>query len=182
MTGPDSDPFRGSAGELITEPITTMDQAFEQIVVDARNRVVDLDWQQVGISTEDAATLFDGTYAFVLRQAPYEVALTCFKDTEQDVESIPRHYRKPSAESYWLAMTRTAIDPEFATFTRDHLLIKIPEVIAVLRAGQLPPYAVLTQVSGDMTQFEGPISRAAARMVSYLDAHPEIARPDESQP
>lgn len=181
MVGPDGgDPFRGMEPEVITEPIRTIDVVYEKIIDNARGQVTDLDWQEAGVSVGEASDVFDATYALSLRQAAYELPITLLVDNGRHEEglllSLPDHRKRLIKGQYWLGMTVDEIDPMFATFARDHLVISIPELIALKKFPEVPAEDILARVASGYEQGESSLGRAATRMHFFLQAFPGVMR------
>jgi hypothetical protein len=172
-------------GEIITTDIDTIDEAYRQIVIDARERVLDLDWDHFGISSEDAYKLFEATYGIVLRQAPYLLPLNLLVD-EPDKErglllELPEDKKMKRLGNYWLAMTATTIRADYATFTRDHLILKVPEVILGWKhGGDLE--AELLYLAGSEDPARSALGRAATRIASFISANPSLLKEGEEMP
>jgi hypothetical protein len=70
----------------------------------------------------------------ILRQseAPFPLAILRADVFNERVllNSLDESLKKQIAEEYWLAMPYETITPELATFTRDFLWLKGPEVVA----------------------------------------------------
>lgn len=115
--------------------ISTVAEAENVIVDDARQKVIALDWQHFGIDLKGVETFFNITWPLILRQSgqnppfnvldnkdPHEFAILC---------SLPYDWKKKSETTgrFWLAIFKQ-ISSEEATFLRDWLWLKAPEVIA----------------------------------------------------
>ncbi len=159
--------------EIITEDIVSIDQAYQKIIVDAREKVANLDWQNVGVSTEEIYQAFQAFYPMVLRNAPFAMPINYLSDQ-------PGHQRGLLLEladsqkrfehgSYWLAMTTDRIDAQFATFARDHLFLMMPDLISIYKG--LDPRETLMYLAGEDIA-RSSMSRAATRIDAYKQDHP----------
>ena len=163
--------------EILLEDIYTIDDAYEKIVLDARGRVLELDWQQYGIDSEDVSQLFEQFYPSALRQSPCLLPLTVLANKtwlERGLllEILPTQKRHLSGE-HWLGMTRERIPADMATFVRDYLFTKVAEVIAM--DYNLDPREAIACLD-DKTGTSSSITRAGIRMQTYMQEHPEIMR------
>ncbi len=159
--------------EVISTEITTAEDAERLIIDDAFDRLVALDWQRFGVSTEDVRKGFDMTYPLTLRQAPFQAPITLLVDTKEQergllMELLP-HQKTHYIGDYWLGLATDKIPPELATLTRDHLFLK--EIEGVASTNGLEPREVAVAFSSTPS-----MKRAAQRMISFMQEHPELFR------
>jgi len=170
--------------EIITEDIETIDVAYEKIVADARDRLADLDWQVLGISTEDVYQNYNADYPLILRNAPFILPLNILVDKpEREAGRLletPEAQKKNIGGDYWLAMMLSKIPAAMATVTRDHLFLK--GIDAVASSKGLDPETTLTQVGGQDKDGRGPVTRAATRVYHFMKDHPEMLKKGQKLP
>lgn len=121
--------------DIIQNPIENIAQAKEQIIEDARRRILSLDWQHFGaVDLQEVAKLYDAFYPLILRNAGmnFQLNLLHAADLRErfKLDSLFDEYKNQMVDEYWLAMLSGDIQPEEATFIRDWLWMKVPEVIA----------------------------------------------------
>jgi hypothetical protein len=166
---------RAQQGEVITEEIRDVDSAYSQIVLDAKNKVKELDWARLGITDEDIEIGALG-YGLALRNAPYHLPLTVLIDRPGHERGLMMNMlpdqKKHLAGDYWLGMLNEAIPAGYATFTRDHLFLKIPEMVIAAKGLDLHESADRIIEGGPRS----PLMRAAARLTAYMVCHPDVLR------
>jgi hypothetical protein len=164
-----------SAADVIAEPISNIDDALERIVGDAKATVLGLDWAHFDITPESVEQDYDTLYPISLRNAPYDLPLSVVVDEpgpEGDfLQSVAPQRVRNLAANYYLVLLSERISPHMATFTRDHLMISMPELIA--RMGRVSEVDVLAHFGSDP---DSPLPRASVRMHAVLQANPEILR------
>jgi hypothetical protein len=162
-------------GEIITEAIDNIDDAYTKIVEDARQRVAELDWLRFGIPDTNIAADFDNTYLLTLRNAPYSLSLNLLIDNPQYeaglLQELLPNQKKNIKGQYWLGLMSDIILPEAAMITRDHIFLKGIETVAVIHEAD-----ALEAVRFHARDVDGPVRRAAIRLHTLLDENPEQLR------
>lgn len=169
-----------SGGEIITEPIRDIQTAHRLVVEDARDRILELDWQRRGVTPEQARMTFDGWFGMVLRNSPFEAAVSVMSEQHgQDRELIGEfltEQRMALTDQVWLVLLMDEVPAEYATATRDMLYLKMVEVVAT--AAGLDREQILYSFVRDV---DGPLIRAAARLEAFIHDHPELIRSPEAE-
>lgn len=159
-------------GEIITQDITNIDEAYENIVLDAKARLLDLDWEGEGVSKEHAAENYDGLYLLALRQSKYHLPLNTLLDHTEHEESLlaatPDSQKMHISDIYWLWMQSAVIPADKATFTRDFLFIMSTELVAITTSVDK------ARIGFKDKNLRSPIARAAIRLHTYAEDHPEL--------
>lgn len=178
-------PAESDAGELleeneiITEPITTIDEAHEKIIGDARERVADLDWEHFGVNTGEAYKIFEATYPVCLSLAPCVMPLNVLTDKPGKhrglLLELPEDHKRQLDTKFWMAMPSGKIPPEYATFVRDYLFLKVSDTIAMLNDLDVPETMMYLAEDGGDPQ-KNPLGRAATRTRAFLEQHPELMK------
>lgn len=165
-----------SEDEIFTDEIDGIKDAYTKIVVDARERVVSLDWQQFGIDLAQVYKMFEVIYPLILRQAPYHLPLTMLsvnhgKDARYILD-IPEHQKMEISDGIYLALVVPTVPASQATLARDHLFLMAPEALAKMSG--LDPEDVIKKLAGANPRSS--MGRAAIRMHTQLQRHPELIR------
>ena len=122
--------------EWVLSPVTTIEQAQADIIDNAKEKVLGLDWAHFGLGKkkEKIGQLYDGTSRVVLRNAGMNFPLNILREDHYKeavtLKGIAPERKKTEVEGYSLAMLKSRIDVEEATFIRDWLFIKVPETVA----------------------------------------------------
>lgn len=154
--------------DAILTDITTIDEAIELIVEDARRRVLALDWPHFGLTDqEELGKIYDGFSRICLRDAPVKFPLTALLANNPGeralLDQITEDHKQPLSDIVWLAITADRIPPEEATFIRDWLWLSLPE--AIIRLKELPQRSALEHLSIKGESFD----RAAFRAHRYME-------------
>ena len=166
-------------GEVIQEVITDIDTARKLILDDAKKRVLELDWEHFGVRDIEVAEAFDILGLLTLKQAPYHLPINSLDDRldhERDLlMEMPDAQKKQVPGDFWLAITSSPIEPEYATLARDHLLLKTPEALASLLTDRRvsAEQAIKYFSSQDDT---GTLERAAVRLTTFISENPQILK------
>lgn len=165
-------------GELIVGEIDNIDDAYRKIVVDARERIASLEWDKLEISTDKVYQIYEAVYPLVLRQAPYHMPINILTVSKPEdrriILDIPPHQKREMIDGYYLALTMQSIPGEYATLTRDHLFLKIPELIA--RINGIDPNEAIEKIAETGIDTRNPFARAAIRLATFIEDHPDILR------
>ena len=163
--------------EIITDDIDDIDDAYQKIFADAKRRVMALDWQHFGIDSEEIGELFEAFAPLTLRNAPYRLPINFFIDDIQHergllLEMLPEQ-KKLIKENYWLGLTVARIPGDFATFARDHIMLKTPDVIAAIHKLDLKELFTHFGIDGSMSN---PLARATVRIHTFMRNNPGIMK------
>jgi hypothetical protein len=164
-----------SKGEIITEPITDIYGVQEQILDDAKERVLALDWARFGELPDDIDSLLVIHGSVTLRNGPLDLPLNLFREEDvvekEVIEStaFDKKFELPGG-GYWVCMGERLL-PHEAMMLRDHLFLKGVEMTADLMG--LDPIDTTAQFATDIN---GPLSRAANRLKENILGHPELLR------
>lgn len=156
--------------EWVLSPITNIDQAQTDIIDSAKKKVLGLDWGHFGLGEkkEEIGQLFDISFALILRNSGMNFPLNLLRqDHFQEaniLKDIDPKRKKTETGEYALAMLKDRIGIEEATFIRDWLFLKFPEVEAGRR--HLDPRNVVHFIGNDRSFF-----KAGLRMRDYLTTH-----------
>lgn len=162
---------KGTFQEKLTDPdtiksdVTSINEAEQLIFFDARKRVVCLDWNNFGIADmEEVGEIYDRFYPLCLRNAEMNFPINLLRADEegQILEQIPEDRKREVVPGFWIAMLVPQIDGETATFIRDWLWLKTPEVIIDLK--KLPMKRTLHYLGAKDKGFERATFRLARAM------------------
>lgn len=159
--------------ELITEPITDIDTAYEQIIEDSKKRVAELDWNHFG-KVENIEGTFDMAAFLSLRNSPYKNLSFNLLIDKPGMEAgylieTPSHMKRHADGEYWYGMLAEVITPEEAMLIKDHVLLKGIEVMAATY-----DFDVAEVFSHFSSNPNGPVNRATMRLAKFLSENPGI--------
>jgi hypothetical protein len=168
-TGPDT-------GEIITEPIDTIDDAYDKLVLDARERVVRMEWSHFGVTPDQSSDVLERhLLPLSLRTAPYYMAINALIDEPNYdagyIREIFPHQKKLMHDNLVLAMVSDTIVPEMAMLIRDHMFLAGIDSVAMMN--NLDPVDVVKYFGRDEN---GMLRRAAARLHATVSAHPDLLK------
>lgn len=117
------EPMQGG-GEIITEPITDAEEAYDRIIEDAAARAMKLLGKQ---ATDIDALWMTSTALVSFRLAPETLQWTPVAVLDENAPpdlislgDIPAAQKKDIRDGYWFAMLEPSIPPELATVARDY--------------------------------------------------------------
>jgi len=162
--------------DTITEPITTIEEAYEQIMDGAVQASLALDWSVLPEPMDEEAmvALLQATHIVTLRQSPFIAPINLMIDTpEQEADilaQLPDSNKAHLNDDDWLVFLAKEIDPQLATATRDLLFLKGLEAVAHYYG--LDPVETQTQLLAQNPSMQ----RAVERFAEYMLSHPENFR------
>ena len=166
------------AGEIITEPIRDIQTAHRLIIEGARTQLLELDWRHYDVEPELVNETFDTWFGMVLRQSPLTTPVSVLSEQygpdRELIGELLSHQRMALSGQRWFVLLMSEVPPEYATVTRDLLCLKMVECVAV--NARLDRSEVIL---GFARETDGPLTRAAIRLQSVLDDHPELIKEDE---
>lgn len=153
--------------DIIQASVVDISQANHQIIEDAINRTMTLDWRHFGVTNlVEARNILNATAPLTLRNADMNFQLNLlhvdYPGEAELLDSLPSDQKVQHTDEVWLAMLSGSIEPEEATFMRDWLWMKGPEAIASIK--KLPSKRVLDHFIKTNPAFERAIFRAARYM------------------
>lgn len=162
-------------GEVILEPINDIETAYQKIIVNAKKKVLELEWGSLEVAvTEAELDSIECLVALCLRNAPSTMPISLLVDDKQHeselLSELLPHQKKQLHNIYWLVMlSEKPIQPDEATMARDHVFLKAIELISVIK--KIDPERTLNLLSKNAN---GPINRASLRLATILtDKYPE---------
>jgi hypothetical protein len=162
--------------EIITEPIRDIETARTVIVDDARNRLVGLDWNSLGVSPEFVHDAFERFYLIALRRCEFVTPINALSEEymidRPIIADAPPSRKMDLSDGKWLYMAVEEIPGEYATAMRDHLFIIMVEAVA--EWGRMNPEEVVYHFYGQ--DVDGPFPRAAGRLARFLDENPTLMK------
>lgn len=153
--------------DAIKEEVASIDKAEELIIGDAKKRVIALDWPHIGITDKDKIKeIFDASFPLCLRNSgmnfPLSLLNTRNESEKQMLERIDNTHKRQLRDGSYLAMFTPSISSEEATFIRDWLWMKVPEVIIGLE--ELPVKRTLERLTASNRSVEN----AGIRAIVYM--------------
>ncbi|MDO8657446.1 MAG: hypothetical protein Q7K55_01800 [Candidatus Levybacteria bacterium] len=131
--------------EIIGGSIRNIQEADRLIIEDAKKRVLALDWKHFGNLEVTPEVIFGLACDLSLRNSgmnfPLNVLRVSTPDERSIVDSLPLTHKEILHGPFFRVMLQDEISPEMATFIRDYLYIKAPDVIAA--ANKLPIQEVI---------------------------------------
>ena len=156
------------SSEIIPETIDNIDDAYERIIVDARDRVLALDWQHFGVDVEKQSNALETAYIpLTLRNAPYPLGINLLVDEPGKEAGLLRELlpeqKRQLFDNYWIALTAFPLSAEAAMKARDHVFLKGIELMATVL--KVPVEDVLPYFARDV---DGPVVRASVRLANSI--------------
>lgn len=156
----------------ISVPIYTVDQMQDEVIEDARRRVLRLDWQKEDLFNAPQVA-FDNTYWTTYRATGYlryfsDITplrkFNLFTNEELEGEQIPKIRRIPVGPRYSLALLQSLTPPD-ATYHRDLLFLGTAELM-IQDNGRRPMDTAVRLLHGDNFDLESVRWRLQRRVLN----------------
>lgn len=158
--------------ELVTRPVTMIEQAQALIIDSALGRVKALDWKGLGVNGErlaDVERFFGAVYGLILRNSgmnfPLNILMTDQLEEKAVIGQADPERKKHLGEKFWLVLMKRPVSIEEATLIRDWLYVKAPEPIAA-KLGLNP-----SEVAKQFVDNDASYSKAVKRIIYFTQAN-----------
>lgn len=164
-------------GELITEPVTDAETAYAKIVEDARTRVLGMGLEAYGLSAEPMRDKDEHMLwaHIILERAAIIPAIAILADVpgpeHEALQRLLPERKKDLGNGRWLVMSVYPIPPDYATVTRDILVLKTVDGLAGMERDDSLSEAALYE---RLLERNRPFLRAVARMQEFIDRYPHL--------
>ncbi len=157
----------------ISSPIDNIDDAKGRIIDSAVSTVVDLMSGSYEINGDETRELLEASSAITLTNAPVRMPMGLVNEFNSSsavlLRDTPDHMKTQVTEGFWLLMTMEQIPPDYATFARDHIILKGLEVAAI--SNELDATEVTMQLYESEPALQTLLQRYTGMLLDFNQTH-----------